>query len=115
MRAHKSGYMLRFKDGRESGLSNDYFIRDIERLFGITTHYLLCNPYPHAKMAKRQFDTGQPIWIKINEDGLDFRVSFSCGTHTIEPSQTGTITIKTTTPDWNIDAEYSLTPFEEEV
>jgi len=54
--------------------------------------YLICEPHPYADMIKRWADTGQPVWVKINDY-----------------TKTRYMTTK---PDWNIpNADYSFKPF----
>jgi len=68
-----------------------------------TTHYLICNPHPLVDMICLQARTGRPVWMRIpvSYERYGYR-HITYGT--------------TTTPDWNIpNAEYSFTPFEEEV
>lgn len=65
--------------------------------------YLICNPHPLADMICQQARTGQPVWVRTlwNESVYGYRYL------TFPP---------TTTPNWHIpNAEYSFTPFEEEV
>jgi len=69
--------------------------------------YLICNPHPLADMIRKQALTGQPVWIMYMKDLMVLRPGDKAWRKEI---------IVTTTPDWNIpNAEYSFTPFKEEV
>ena len=62
------------------------------------TEYLICSPHPLADMICQYARTGQPVWVKEGK------------------SHARPFIYETNTPDWNIPgAEYSFTPFEEEV
>lgn len=72
--------------------------------------YLICKPHPRRDMIKRQADTGQPVWVKCM--AVRYENDRYLGTITVDYMNV----FITTTPDWNIpNAEYSFTPFEEEV
>jgi len=97
MKNSKDGYMLRKINGKEVFFLSVEFRPNLANV----THYLICNPHPLADMICQQARTGQPVWIKVNKDSCGNRVN---------------VIYVTTTPDWNIpNAEYSFTPFEEEV
>ena len=87
------GVLLRYKCGKET------LIVTANRTWGVclddVTHYLICNPHPLADMICQQARTGQPVLVKKYSNSFGY---------------------KTTTPDWNIpNAEYSFTPFDEEL
>lgn len=65
--------------------------------------YLICNRHKYAKLIQRWSMTGQPVWVRIPVSYERYGYCY--------------ITYgATTTPDWNITgAEYSFTPFGEEV
>ena len=104
MKSSEHGYVLR-RPLVDSPIRKGYVdSRDLRE----TTHYLICNPHPLREMIKRQADTGQEVWVKV-QPGV--------GVY-IPPSRYLTTNVRgvfvTTTPDWNIpNAEYSFTPFEE--
>ena len=100
MRNAKDGVCLMFEHSKESFI---YSLKDISTVDGVptlsntVTHYLICNPRPHAKMIKQWAQTGQPVWI---------RECRSPG------AKTRSFVYETYNPDWNIPgAEYSFTPF----
>ena len=65
--------------------------------------YLICNRHPLADMICQQARTGQPVWVKVTVNFDDYGLAYSYH----EP---------TSQPDWNIPgAEYSFTPFDEEL
>ena len=63
------------------------------------THFLICNPHPLADMIYQQARTGQPVWVRY-----EWRDSTGPNVETYS----------TTTPDWNLKAEYSFTEFKED-
>ncbi len=68
--------------------------------------YLICDPHPYADMICQWARTGQPVWVRYA------KVCHFGQTSEYEICNQ----IATLTPDWNIPgAEYSFTPFEEEV
>jgi len=75
-----------------------------------TTHYLICDPHPLEDMICQQARTGQEVYIKVTKQCLDkdrYQFVEVCIGHSI---------YVTTTPDWCIPgADYSFTPFEEEL
>jgi len=75
-----------------------------------TTNYLTCNPHPLEDMICQQARTGQEVYIKVTKQCLDkdrYQFVEVCIGHSI---------YVTTTPDWCIPgADYSFTPFEEEL
>lgn len=81
------------------------------KVFELTDGFFICNPHPLAEMAKQQFDTGQPVWVKTSNWNLDLSA--------MEGELTGQGTSEymiftTDKPNWNIpSAEYSFTPFED--
>jgi len=95
--------ICKYKDGTESEVliwfdtynHPDYRLRStIQEDMQMVDTYLICEPHPYADMIKRWADTGQPVWVKINDY-----------------TKTRYMTTK---PDWNIpNAEYSFTPFED--
>ena len=100
LRNAKEGVCLMFEHSKESFI---YSLKDISTVDGVptlsntVTHYLICNPRPHAKMIKQWAQTGQPVWI---------RECRSPG------AKTRSFVYETYNPDWNIPgAEYSFTPF----
>lgn len=103
MRNCKNGFLLRSSDHMYEHeiiyADADFSCIDV---FNVT-HYLICNPHPLADMICQQARTGQPVWVR----------------HEKYNDKTGGVTYQTfrmITPDWNIpNAEYSFTPFEEEV
>lgn len=75
-----------------------------------TTHYLICNPHPLADMICQQAQTGQPVWVKSS------RILSPSATYEFIEARLDCSIYVTTKPCWDIpNAEYSFTPFEEEV
>lgn len=75
---------------------------------------LFCQPHPLADMICQQARTGQPVWLRIKW-AIPMN-TFYAGDW-IEMSTHNSVTIiKSHFPNWHIPgAEYSFTPFEEEV
>ena len=74
------------------------------------TNYLICNPHPLADMICQQARTGQPVWVKSS------RILSPSATHEFIEARLDCSIYVTTKPCWDIpNAEYSFTPFEEEV
>jgi len=77
-----------------------------------TIEYLICTPHPYADMICQWARTGQPVYVRITEDGD--KNEFPELSEFIE-SIKHVETYCTNTPDWNIPgAEYSFTPFKSE-
>jgi len=104
------GYILRFSDkvndrirrAKEAWLTLSDFSNHCKKVTNVT-NYLICNPHPLADMICQWARTGQPVYIRIDE-------------HRLDGEWTGYQHYSTNTPDWNIPgAEYSFTPFGEEV
>jgi len=112
MRRCRNGYKVRTDNNYVDGL---IFHDSPSDLIGIEiTHYLLCNPHPLADMICQQAGTGQPVWIRvtrINDWGRYIKGKYyEPGIEIVEYQD------PTNNPNWNISgAEYSFTPFEEEV
>jgi len=80
---------------------------------GYVIEYLICAPHPLADMICQWARTGQPVYVRITEDGD--KNEFPELSEFIE-SIKHVETYCTNTPDWNIPgAEYSFTPFVGEV
>jgi len=99
----------------------DYRLRQLNDLRQIlneekATEYLICNPHHYADMICQWARTGQPVWVRPKKP-YEFKISDyeNHPTTKLMVDDKGVYLI-TTTPDWNIPgAEYSFTPFEEEV
>lgn len=92
----KAPVLIRYSTGGEIKWSNSTFQPGLATLcFEDITQYLICNPHPLADMICQQARTGQPVWIKHENEHRGY--VYQC----------------TDTPDWNIpNVEYSFTPFE---
>ena len=100
--------LFRFKY-RPDRLKSSIFNSDINLYLKIVTEYLICDPHPYADMICQWARTGQPVWIRVTKGTAVQRASFLYGNRKF-------CYYLTTIPDWNIlGAEYSFTPFEEEV
>jgi len=97
----QNGVVLKFANGKQSRIFN---YGDTGNIASYSfTSYLICNPHPYADMICQWARTGQPVYIRIDE-------------HRLDGEWTGYQHYSTNTPDWNIPgAEYSFTPFGEEV
>jgi len=106
-----SSYVGEYIDSRRRLLSGNNLKEVLTK--NKITHYLICNPHPLADMICQQARTGQPVWVMVpyeeGERNYEFIAHYrnDCGIFRI---------YVTNTPDWNIpNAEYSFTPFKEEV
>lgn len=101
-----NGWIVRLIDDTEStihkgDIESEYYYHDTE-----VKAYLICEPHPYADMICQWARTGQPVWVRYA------KVCHFGQTSEYEICNQ----IATPTPDWNIPgAEYSFTPFEEEV
>ncbi len=103
----KNGFVWRDSTGYESIYKKSLDYLEInERVRSIlndrqVTHYWLIPNDPLREIKVRQAQTGQPVWVKVDKDSRGNKIN---------------MLYVTTTPDWNIpNAEYSFTPFGEEV
>lgn len=106
IRNAENGYVLQYESGRQE--LNEWELDGIWNVLGEvdkTTHYLICQPHPLADMICQWARTGQPVWVRYA------KVCHFGQTSEYEICNQ----IATPTPDWNMKAEYSFTPFEEEV
>ena len=79
----------------------------------IVTNYLICQPHPYADLIKKWADTGCPVWVRPTKP-YEFKISDYLNHPTTRLMVDGKgVYLITTTPDWNIPGEYSLTPFED--
>lgn len=103
------GYILRYEDGTESEARFLHLVSSKK-----ITHYLICERHPHAEMARRQFDTGQPVWIRYNGTAKDINQEFhdsACRLREAYPAG-----FKTDEPNWYIPFyDFSFKPFEGEI
>lgn len=108
--AVENGFML--NSTKAAGVFKGGDFMSSSHLFGYleyceATHYLICEPHPHADIIKIWADTGCPVWVKHRVISI------------IPDPMTGYFRSelrvdKTTKPDWNTPgAEYRLTPFED--
>ena len=77
--------------------------------------YLICNRHKDAKLIQRWSITGQPVWVRPKKP-YEFKISDyeNHPTTKLMVDNKGVYFI-TTTPDWNMKADFSFTPFEDEV
>ena len=102
----KNGWLVIFYDGTQSEIHKGYPGKSVN--MHAIQKYLICNPHPYADMICQQARAGQPVYIKIPT--VAERVDTGARTNMYFRHEC------TNTPDWNIPgAEYSFTPFEEEV
>lgn len=82
------------------------------RVLELADKFWICNPHPRAEMAKQQFDTGQPVWIRYNGSAKDRNQKFhDFACRLLEANPAG---FKTTEPNWYSPFyDFSFTPFEE--
>ena len=114
LKANTHGYMVR-NIPPITGFILSPRIRYAFELSGISEvkfEYLICEPHPYADIIKIWADTGCEVWIKPHKP-----YSFKISDYENNPyakllvNEAGVI-IVTTKPDWNMNAEYRLTPFE---
>jgi hypothetical protein len=96
----KYGWICRYSNGEVSYIFDsknnikDNFFKDIfTNTNYYPTHYLICEPHPYREMIKRWIDTGEPVFVKINDYTKSRYITLN--------------------PDWNLsNAEYSFAPFD---
>ncbi len=88
-----------------------YKWHQIEYLLDCVPYYLICQPHPYADLIKIWADTGCPVWVRPTKP-YEFKISdyLNHPTTKLMVDHRGVYLI-TTAPDWNIQGEYSLTPF----
>ena len=106
------GYLLKI-DGSEYGKACpivhrlfEWKLHDQKRI----THYWIIPADPLREMKIRQAQTGQPVWVRSEDWTIDID---KCGGEIVPSEDKNCMVFYTTTPDWNTNAEYSFTPFEE--
>ena len=91
--------------------SNIIWLKELLDSCGVK-RFMFCEPHPYADIIKIWADTGCEVWIKPHKP-----YSFKISDYENNPyakllvNEAGVI-IVTTKPDWNMNAEYRLTPFE---
>ena len=108
---YENNVLLEFKHGVKR-FRSDFMPGDFIN-GGNLVRYLICEPHPYADIIKIWADTGCEVWIKPHKP-----YSFKISDYENNPyakllvNEAGVI-IVTTKPDWNMNAEYSLTPFDD--
>ena len=105
-----SSYIGEYIDSRRRLLSGNN-LKEVLTKHKIT-NYLICNPHPLADMICRQARTGQPVWMLMTERQYWI---MPLGEFEGKAHINGKVMIKTTKPNWHLNAEYSFTEFKEEL
>ena len=105
-------FLLKRKDGEISFILQPPFEPN-EMDSETIAEYLICKPHQYADLIKIWTDTGCPVWVRPTKP-YEFEISDyeNHPTTKLMVDHKGVYLI-TTTPDWNISAEYSRTPFED--
>lgn len=105
----KHGIVFKYESGRE--VLNFDFNGSTRFISPLPTHYWIIPDDPLREMKIRQAMTGQPVWIKTDDCGIDVD---QCRGKLMGRSTETHMVFVTSSPDWNIpNAEYSFTAFEE--
>ena len=108
----KNGYIVKYIDASSHipCVSESNIIFGRPRDWEIVTHYWIIPDDPLREMKIRQPQTGQPVWVRSEDWTIDID---KCGGEIVPSEDKNCMVFYTTTPDWNTNAEYSFTPFEE--